>query len=177
MMKKRWLGLAALAVFLPLLSVNAAAAYDMTATLTDGANTAAVHSWVEDFTGFYRYYYKITTTSTNVNFFAVELPDGCSLMGVTGKLGPGTKPLMWEIDDPATSISAYFNTQIAAGGSSWTLFFDAVDAPTLGDAMASGFGNGQFNVLTGSVYTPNPEPTTIALLGLGMGLIARRKRA
>jgi len=177
-MKKKWLSLMALAVMaLPLFSANATAAYDMTATLTDGTNTATVHSWVEDFTGFYRYYYKIMTTSTNVSFFSVELPDGCTLSGSVGKIGTGTKPLMWEIDDPATSISAYFNPQIAAGGSSWTLFFDAVDAPTLGDAMASGFGGGQFNVLTGSVYTPAPEPTTIALLGLGMGLLARRKRA
>lgn len=177
-MKKRWLGLMALALaVLPLFSANATAAYDMTATLTDGSNSASVHSWVEDFTGFYRYYYKIMTTSTSINFFAVELPDGCALTGSTGKVGPGAKPLMWEIDDPATSISAYFNTQIAAGGSSWTIFFDAVDAPTYGDAMASGFGNGQFNVLTGSVYTPAPEPATIALLGLGMSLVARRKRA
>jgi hypothetical protein len=149
----------------------------MTATLTDGSNTATVHSWVEDFTGFYRYYYKIMTTSANLNYFSVELPDGCVLTGSTGKVGPGAKPMVWEIDDPATTISAYFNTQIAAGGSSWTLFFDAADAPTYGDAMVSGFGGGQFNVLTGNVYAPAPEPTTIALLGLGLGMIAKRKRA
>jgi hypothetical protein len=173
MMKKKWLSLTALAVVLPLLSVNAAAALDMTQNWTDGTNNVTVHSWVDDLSGSYRYSYQITLTSTNINYFMVELPVGAAVPINLVLSGIGANPLFWEVDSPATGVTAFFKPQLSANGSSCVLSFESTDAPVVGSATVGFSGK----ALTGTVFTPIPEPATFAMLGLGMMVFIKKKRA
>lgn len=176
-MKKKGLVLSVAAVLL--LSLPALAVWDMSDAFApaSGSATTTVHSWVESLVTaqMYRYYYQIDSTSVNINWFSVGLLTDQGLGGYgTTPTTLGQVPLMWAFMD-VTSISGLFGPQITPNGKSCILYFDSVNAPVVGEAIVGGNTNTRFHSLTGDVFTPIPEPCTLGLLALGMGLIARKK--
>ncbi|MHC4618168.1 MAG: PEP-CTERM sorting domain-containing protein [Planctomycetota bacterium] len=68
--------------------------------------------------------------------------------------------IVWEFDGD--------NGYVAKGEHSWFLVFSSDHGPTKGD----------FDIKSGQLVVPSPEPSTVALLGLGSALaFARRKRS
>lgn len=181
-MKKKWLGVMSLAVLFSVPSVTMAA-WDMTDTFAPavpGSQTTTVHSWVDQLVTaqVYRYNYEIDSTSVNINWFSVEILPNAQLTGSKGTAGMGSIPLIWDFvdDDPISSIAAFFQPQITIVGNSCVMWFDSYQAPVVAGAMVGGITAGQFYSLSGDVFTPIPEPATMALFALGLGLIARKKK-
>jgi hypothetical protein len=177
MMKKKWMGLIVLGVLLPAIAQGA---WDMTDQFGGGSTTATVHSWVDQLmtAQVYRYNYEITGSTININWFSVGLLDYLGLTGTKGTLATtgGLNPIIWDfMDTPPSSVAALFQPQITPNTVSYVLYFDSYKAPTVASAMVSGITSNQYYSLTGNVFTPIPEPATLALLALGMGLAARRK--
>lgn len=182
-MKKKWLGVMGLAV-LSMFSVPSGAitGWNMTDTFQPagpGSETATVHSWVEELVTaqVYRYNYEIDSTLVNINWFSVELLPNAGVTGSKGTAGTGSIPLVWDfVDTPPSSIAAFFQSQITISGNSCVMWFDSYQPPMEAGAMVSGITGRTFNSLTGTVYTPIPEPTTMTVFALGLGLIARKKK-
>lgn len=138
-----------------------------------------VYSYIS---GEYVYAYQVANTSSvPLSFFSVAIYPGADVTNeaydATGAL---VTPDSWGrvvVASQVVSVNAGFNSDTLDnnGISSATLWFKSTYAPSAGSAAVFGTSSGfpQYaggTPVSGKVYVPTlvPEPTTIALLGLGM---------
>ena len=179
-MKKKWLG----EVLLVVLAIASSPAIALVETyepkwfgLEAGEQNFIVRSTVELLPtgGIYRYTYEVSSLAHSVSWFSVGLDENSGLTGMQGRWGTASFEwtVMGSVSDPI-SYDALFPPQVAGV---YTMFFDSTHAPAIGDAMVGGRENRQYYTLIGDVWTPAPEPTSMALFVLGLGLLAKKKRA
>ena len=159
-----------------------------------GDSLASVHSWVTyDDVDTFTYYYQIQGVSAGyeINYFQLGLPDiptsELSYLGETSSSfygQPGNYPAVWRTylhldtqDEIAYGVGAIYSIPITEGLTSYILYFDSSLQPIKTSGLLSGFGPDDNNIcLCGSVYTPIPEPITLALLASGAAFVMGKKR-
>ncbi len=146
-------------------------------TQVGGSETFIVHSWVEDSptTGYYRYNYEILEPDYNIQWFSVELLSDAIVSALKPVPSEAGDPAMWSIIGSNFSVDAFFSSPILPGQDSAVLWFDSPQPYTIVDGMASGISGGVYRAFEGNLYSPIPEPATMALLALGAGFVIRRK--
>lgn len=149
-------------------------------TMIGGTETFIVHSWVEDSatSGYYRYYYEILEPGFNIQWFSVELLDGASVVSLKAVPSEAGDPAMWSIVGDNDSVDAFYTSPVSPDQDSTVLWFDSEQLPTIVDGSASGITAGVYRAFEGQLYSPVPEPATLALLAIGSAVcVMGRKRA
>jgi hypothetical protein len=154
---------------------------DHTETFTFTGGTVDIICEVYSYTsGSYVYTYQIVNSSSvGISFFSVELLLDSAASGANWDETVGdVEPAYWDIVDSYESVNASFASAMTNGQSSSLLWFQSDYAPTLGDGALFGFDSGVPSFASGKIFTPIPEPATIALLGIGafVTLIRKKKR-
>ena len=128
--------------------------------------------------GDYVYTYQVeNNSSVGLSFFSVELLLDSAAAGPDWDDTVGdVEPAYWGIVDSYESANASFASAITNGQSSSLLWFQSDYAPTLGDGALFGFDSGMPSYSSGQIFTPMPEPATIALLGIGGFVSLMRKK-
>lgn len=181
-----WMGMMACAV-LPSMT------YGLSALIEDdtfdyynggGGPFASIHSWVtyDDDVDTYTYNYQIQGVTENymVNYFQLSLPDipVSEITNIsqdyTGPYGQNYAAFNWSPLAPDTQnpiaygMGAFYTIPISEGLTSYILRFDSLVEPGITDGLLSGFDGSNHNIsLTGSIYTPVPEPMTLLFLAAG----------
>lgn len=185
MKKRRWMGVMFLAILMVPASVFAGIIVDsedfdgFEFTAVGGGESFIIHSWVEDSVtnGYYRYYYEILEPAANIQWFSVELLNNvivAALKSVPSEVGD---PAMWSVVGSNDSVDAFFTSPVLPDQDSAVIWFDSPQAYTIVDGMASGITGGVYQAFEGRLYSPIPEPMTMALMVLGVGCVMRRKQS
>lgn len=173
-----WMGVMAAVAMVPVAGAALVAVDDF--DFVYGSDTVTVHSEVDLDNGIYTYSYKIISTDIHVFNIAIGLLPGSSVDAgsVNTWLDGGVIPSSWEISDSPLLASAMFGTLVNPGAVSDTIYFESTQAPTIGSGLVSGMTqNLSFVGIDGQVFTPIPEPATLALLAVGMGVVLRRRKS
>lgn len=150
---------------------------DFTFTMIGGTDTFIVHSWVEDSltSGYYRYNYEILEPGHNIQWFSVELLDGASVANLKIVPSEAGDPAMWSIVGGNDSVDAFYTSPVLPDQDSSVIWFESSQMPTIVDGSASGITGGAYRAFEGRLYSPVPEPATMALLSLGGVCLLRKK--
>ena len=148
----------------------------------DPADYITVKSTVYESGSEYIYGYEITGGTVDVSTLSIEILPG-AIVGNGGIFtfnGPGVVATGWgPVGSPIVSMDAKFNDpQVEAGQSSLMVWFTSPLSPIEGDGATLGITDGQFISTVGAsqILTPIPEPATVLLLGIGVGLTTFVKR-
>lgn len=120
----------------------------------------------------YVYAYQIENLDTDISTFTVGL-DGDETLGVIGFIGDVglTDPTDSSYIGAGPTSAAWDFTGFSNGGNSAVLFFTSAQAPELHSAtVAAAWSNSH------ELPSPLPEPATLGLMTLGLGLACVRKR-
>lgn len=132
-----------------------------------------------DYAGDYLYTYQITGKSDySLSFFSVAILEALDV-SLIGYESGSVEPIIWDsANSPPQSVDGLFINTIDNGDTSALLWFISDCGPTL--AAASVFGTkpglGLQAFASEQLYSPIPEPATLAVLGIGGLCLIGRKR-
>ncbi len=186
-----WMGLITWVVLLPtgaFATLVVDESFDYSLCCGQGGDVAYVNSWVDyDDVDTYTYYYQILDVAPeySINYFQFEIPETeystLNEAAVPTTSTPQDVYGYWfALTNPDSTIAygmaALFPSPVIEGKISYTLSFESQLAPTESAGQLSGFGPDGTVCLCGELFTPIPEPATMALLALGAGFAIKRKK-
>jgi hypothetical protein len=131
------------------------------------------------YAGSYLYTYEIMGKSAfNLSYFSIAVLEGASF-DETGYESGGVEPSIWlPIGSPVQSVDAIFGSSIDYNNNSALLWFVSDGDYTLTEASVVGSRSGIQAFASNQLYSPTPEPATLAVLGLGslFGLLRRKQK-
>jgi hypothetical protein len=134
-----------------------------------------------DYNNKYLYTYQIANIDSDIGLilFTVGILDGVNAYALDfDPVLNGINPALWEASDsPYQGVSAHFTTLITVGENSALLSYISDHASGLGDSAIFGTYSGGPYYAEADLLVPAPEPSTVFLLGFGLGGLALlRKR-
>ena len=151
-------------------------------SLVDSADYITVKSTVYESGSDYIYGYEITGGTVDVSTLSIAILPGATVDngGIFTFGGPGVVATGWgPVGSPVVEMVASFHDpQVEAGQTSMMVWFTSSLAPTEGNAGTMGvIDSSQIPTLgVSQILTPIPEPATVMLLGIGVGLTTFVKR-